>query len=155
MVSDLRLSIFDLRSGVDESVGLATALGDYVSGSARRPGLSVHVSIDESGDRLPVAAEVELLRMVQEGVTNVRSTPGPEPLADPWCRPPRARIIVADDGKGLGKAAPGQHRHHRDAGASAAYRGSPEYRDTPADGGTLVAMPCCRPQHRRGSVNAE
>jgi signal transduction histidine kinase len=102
LVGDLRLSIFDLRAGVDESVGLARTLGDYVQRVGSQAGLVVHVSMDESPHRLPVAAEVELLRIVQEAVTNVRKHARAKNL---WLTvevdPPRARITVTDDGRGL------------------------------------------------------
>jgi signal transduction histidine kinase len=102
LVGDLRLSIFDLRAGVDESVGLARTLGDYVQRVGSQAGLVVHVSMDESTHRLPVAAEVELLRIVQEAVNNVRKHARAKNL---WLTvevdPPRARITVTDDGRGL------------------------------------------------------
>jgi signal transduction histidine kinase len=102
LVGDLRLSIFDLRAGVDESVGLARTLGDYVQRVGSQAGLVVHVSMDEAPHRLPVAAEVELLRIVQEAVTNVRKHARAKNL---WLTvevdPPRARITVTDDGRGL------------------------------------------------------
>jgi signal transduction histidine kinase len=102
LVGDLRLSIFDLRAGVDESVGLARTLGDYVQRVGSQAGLVVHVSMDESTHRLPVAAEVELLRVVQEAVTNVRKHARAKNL---WLTvevdPPRARVTVTDDGRGL------------------------------------------------------
>ena len=102
LVGDLRLSIFDLRAGVDESVGLARTLADYVQRVGAQAGLVVHVSMDESTHRLPVAAEVELLRIVQEAVTNVRKHARAKNL---WLTvevdPPRAHVTVADDGRGL------------------------------------------------------
>jgi signal transduction histidine kinase len=102
LVSDLRLSIFDLRAGVDESVGLARTLGDYVQRVGPQAGLIVHVSMDESPHRLPVATEVELLRIVQEAVTNVRKHARAKNL---WLTvevdPPRAHVTVVDDGRGL------------------------------------------------------
>jgi signal transduction histidine kinase len=102
LVSDLRLSVFDLRAGVDESVGLARTLGDYVQRVGPQAGLIVHVSMDESPNRLPVATEVELLRIVQEAVTNVRKHARAKNL---WLTvevdPPRAHVTVTDDGRGL------------------------------------------------------
>jgi signal transduction histidine kinase len=102
LVSELRLSIFDLRTGVDETVGLARTLGDYVHRVGTQSGLVVNVSTDESRHRLPVATEVELLRIVQEAVTNVRRHAEATNL---WLTvvvdPPRARITVTDDGRGL------------------------------------------------------
>ena len=104
LVSELRLSIFDLRAGVDETVGLARTLGDYVTRVGQQAGLVVHVTTDESPHRLPVATEVELLRIVQEAVTNVRKHARATNL---WLGvsvdPPRARVTVQDDGHGLGR----------------------------------------------------
>ncbi len=107
LVAELRLSIFDLRTGVDESVGLSRTLGDYVQRVGKQAGLVVHVSADESPHRLPLATEVELLRIVQEAVTNVRRHAFANNL---WLTvvvdPPNAHVIVADDGRGLGPARP-------------------------------------------------
>jgi hypothetical protein len=104
MVGDLRMSIFDLRAGVDESVSLARALADYVQRVGHQVGLAVHFSADESPQRLPVAVEIELLRMVQEAVTNVRRHAHATNL---WLTividPPRAHLTVEDDGLGLQK----------------------------------------------------
>ncbi|HEY6794064.1 MAG TPA: histidine kinase [Kineosporiaceae bacterium] len=107
LVGELRLSIFDLRAGVDETVGLARTLGDYVTRVGQQAGLVVHVTTDESPHRLPVATEVELLRIVQEAVTNVRKHAGASNL---WLTvsvdPPRATVTVKDDGHGLGRRRP-------------------------------------------------
>jgi signal transduction histidine kinase len=107
LVGELRLSIFDLRAGVDETVGLARTLGDYVTRVGQQAGLVVHVTTDESPHRLPVATEVELLRIVQEAVTNVRKHAR---AANLWLTvsvdPPRARVTVQDDGHGLGRRRP-------------------------------------------------
>lgn len=107
LVAELRLSIFDLRAGVDETIGLARTLGDYVQRVGKQSGLIVHVSTDESPHRLPLATEVELLRIVQEAVTNVRRHAGASNL---WLTvavdPPRAHVVVADDGRGLSAPRP-------------------------------------------------
>jgi signal transduction histidine kinase len=102
LVSELRLSIFDLRAGVDESVGLARTLGDYVQRVGTQAGLVVHVSTDETRNRLPVATEVEILRIVQEAVTNVRRHAEAKNLSlSVVVDPPFARVLVTDDGRGL------------------------------------------------------
>jgi signal transduction histidine kinase len=102
LVGELRLSIFDLRAGVDETVGLSRTLGDYVQRVGSQAGLVVHVSTDESPHRLPIATEIELLRIVQEAVTNVRRH---AEASSVWLAvviaPPYARVSVSDDGKGL------------------------------------------------------
>ncbi len=107
LVAELRLSIFDLRAGVDEALGLSHTLADYVQRVSRQAGLAVHVSTVESPHRLPLATEVELLRIVQEAVTNVRRHAGARNL---WLSvhvdPPRAHIVVKDDGRGLSSPRP-------------------------------------------------
>lgn len=107
LVSELRLSIFDLRTGVDESMGLSRTLGDYAQRVGKQAGLVVHVSADESPHRLPMATEVEVLRIVQEAVTNVRRHAYATNL---WLTvvvdPPNVRVEVTDDGCGLGPPRP-------------------------------------------------
>lgn len=137
LVSELRLSIFDLRAGVDETVGLARTLGDYVTRVGQQAGLVVHVTTDESPHRLPVATEVELLRIVQEAVTNVRKHARATNLwLGVWVDPPRARVTVKDDGHGLGRRRPesmgitGMKERARRIGAGLSVRNRPEGQGT-------------------------
>jgi signal transduction histidine kinase len=103
LVTELRLSIFDLRSDVQPATGLGAALSSYVRGVGTDTGLTVHLILDESAHRLPIEAETELLRIAQEAITNARKHARARNL---WvtCRvdPPRAFLRVADDGQGLG-----------------------------------------------------
>ena len=105
IVSELRLSIFDLRSDVQPASGLGAALTSYVRSVGAGSGLTVHLVLDESAYRLPIEAETELLRIAQEAITNARKHARARNL---WvtCRvdPPRAFLRVADDGTGLGTA---------------------------------------------------
>lgn len=105
IVSELRLSIFDLRSDVQSSGGLGAALSDYVRSVGTSSGLTVHLLLDESPRRLPAETEAELLRIGQESITNARKHARAENL---WvsCRvdPPQAELRVEDDGEGLGRA---------------------------------------------------
>ena len=102
MVADLRMSIFDLRTGINDSIGLGTALSEHAQRIAGQSDLVVHVSMDESPKRLPITVEVELLRIAQEAITNVRRHAN---AANLWLtitvEPPRAHISVTDDGRGL------------------------------------------------------
>lgn len=102
LVTELRLSLFELRSDVDPHGGLTTAIADYARTVGASAGLRVHLSLDEGGARLPVSTETELLRIAQEAMTNARKHSRAENL---WvtCEvdPPNARIEVADDGSGL------------------------------------------------------
>ena len=103
MVSELRLSIFDLRSQIEPTAGLGTALGDYVRQVGAMSGLTVHLVLNEDVRRLPVETEAELLRIAQEAIANARRHAQARNL---WVTarvdPPHALLRVADDGIGLG-----------------------------------------------------
>ena len=105
IVSELRMSIFDLRSEVDVHGGLGAALSEYVRTVGRQSGLTVHTSLAESANRLPADTEAELLRIAQEAITNARKHAEAENL---WVTlsvdPPGAVLRVEDDGRGLGRA---------------------------------------------------
>ncbi|MFG1925699.1 GAF domain-containing sensor histidine kinase [Cryptosporangium sp. NPDC048952] len=107
VITELRLSLFELRSDVDRHGGLGSAIADYARTIGSSAGLRVHLSLDESTARLPAAVESELLRIAQEAVTNARKHAG---AANLWvtCEvdPPYAQIEVSDDGKGLGRDRP-------------------------------------------------
>jgi signal transduction histidine kinase len=104
VVSELRLSIFDLRSEISPAAGLGSALSDYVRAVGARSGLTVHLTLDEAPTRLRSEVEAELLRIAQEAVTNARKHSNADNL---WvdCRvdPPFAQITIQDDGGGLGQ----------------------------------------------------
>ena len=91
-----------MRAGVDESGSLAHTLAEYVQRVGGQAGLSVHVSTDEAPTRLPTATEIEVLRIVQEAITNVRRHAHARNV---WLSvaidPPAAHITVIDDGRGL------------------------------------------------------
>jgi len=102
IISELRLSIFDLRADIQPGVGLGSALTSYVQQAASAAGLTVHLVIDEGHDRLSLPQETELLRIAQEAVTNVRRHAEADNL---WVTyradPPTAFLEVADDGHGM------------------------------------------------------
>ena len=103
MVSDLRLSIFDLRSEVDATAGLGAALSDYVRRVGSRSDMTVHLTLDEAPDRLRGDVESEVLRIAQEAITNARKHSGAENLwVNCQVHPPFVRLEVRDDGDGLG-----------------------------------------------------
>ncbi|MEV6491320.1 GAF domain-containing sensor histidine kinase [Actinoplanes sp. NPDC051633] len=102
VITELRLSLFELRSEVDRNGGLAAAIAEYARTIGTPAGLRVHFTFDESTARLPAATEAELLRIAQEAITNARKHAGASNL---WVTctidPPYAEITVADDGKGF------------------------------------------------------
>ncbi|MDP9319162.1 MAG: sensor histidine kinase, partial [Actinomycetota bacterium] len=102
IVDDLRLSIFDLRSQVSRTTGLGSVLAEYLREVGSRSGTAVHLTLDETPDRLQPEIEEQLLRIVQEAVTNARKHSGADNL---WVscrvRPPAASLVVEDDGSGV------------------------------------------------------
>ncbi|HET6482428.1 MAG TPA: GAF domain-containing sensor histidine kinase, partial [Actinoplanes sp.] len=102
VITELRLSLFELRSEVDRNGGLAAAIAEYARTLGTSAGLRVHFTFDESTARLPAATEAELLRIAQEAITNARKHAGASNL---WVTctidPPYAEIEVSDDGRGF------------------------------------------------------
>jgi signal transduction histidine kinase len=107
VITELRLSLFELRSEVDRHGGLAAAIAEYARTIGASAGLRVHLSLDESTARLPAATEAELLRIAQEAITNARKHAG---AANLWVNcavdPPYAQIEVSDDGHGISDQRP-------------------------------------------------
>lgn len=105
LVSELRLSIFDLRSEVTPSATLGAMLADYVHQVGRQSGMTVHLSLNETPHRLRVEVETEILRIAQEAITNARRHSCADHL---WVTfsadPPQATLSITDDGAGLGEA---------------------------------------------------
>jgi signal transduction histidine kinase len=102
VVTELRLSIFDLRSDVANGPSLGSALSDYVRKVGSRSTMRVHLTLDEAATRLSPEIEAELFRIAQEAITNARKHARADNLwVDCWVRPPSAFIRVRDDGCGL------------------------------------------------------
>ena len=103
VVTELRMSIFDLRSDVGDGPGLGAALSEYARLVGARSSMKVHLTLDESPTRLSPGVEAELFRIAQEAITNARKHSGAANLwVDCWVRSPAAHIRVRDDGRGLG-----------------------------------------------------
>lgn len=111
LVTELRMSLFDLRSDVDPDEGLGAAIGRYVRTIGSAGGMTVHLSLNEAPVRLAAETEAELLRIVQEAVTNARKHSQARNL---WVTcsvdPPAASIAVEDDGLGVART-PGAANH--------------------------------------------
>lgn len=102
VITELRLSLFELRSDVDRHGGLGSAIAEYARTVGTSAGLRVHLSLGESTARLPAAIESELLRIAQEAITNARKHARASNL---WVScdvdPPRAKLEISDDGAGI------------------------------------------------------
>jgi signal transduction histidine kinase len=152
VITELRLSLFELRSEVDRYGGLATAIADYARTVGQSAGLRVHLSLDESTARLPAATEAELLRIAQEAITNARKHAGAENL---WVActidPPFAEIEVSDDGHGMvDRPKEGRYGLAIMAERAERIRGRLEIRPRIPNGTTVAVVLGSAP--RRGSV---
>ncbi|PZF88217.1 ATPase [Micromonospora deserti] len=152
VITELRLSLFELRSEVDRHGGLAAAIAEYARTVGASGGLRVHLSLDESTARLPAATEAELLRIAQEAVTNARKHAGASNL---WvtCEvdPPYAQIEVSDDGHGIADQRPdGRYGLAIMAERAERIRGRLEIRPRQPSGTTVAVVLGSSP--RRGNV---
>jgi signal transduction histidine kinase len=99
VVTELRHSIFDLRHEIAAGAGLGESLSAYANQVSATSPMTVHVTLDEKGPRLPGDVEHELLRIAQEAMSNARKHSG---AANLWLRctvrSPFAEIEVGDDG---------------------------------------------------------
>lgn len=104
MVTELRLSIFDLRS--DSGQGIGTDLADYVRREADRSQVTAHLHIEEQPTSLKPGISAQLLRIAQEAVTNALRHAQPQNV---WVtyRADELGIVleVADDGVGIASEA--------------------------------------------------
>ncbi|WP_245674092.1 MULTISPECIES: GAF domain-containing sensor histidine kinase [Actinoplanes] len=158
VITELRLSLFELRSEVDRNGGLAAAIAEYARTLGTSAGLRVHFTFDESTARLPAATEAELLRIAQEAITNARKHAGASNL---WVTctvdPPYAEIEVSDDGKGFADNRP-DGRYGLTIMAERAERIRGRLKITPRHpSGTTVAVVLGTPPRRdsvRDSVSA-
>lgn len=100
IVTELRLSIFDLRS--EAGAGIGDALSSHVRAVGAESGLTVHLVLDEDASRLPPGVAPEILRIAQEAVGNARRHAEARTL---WVTyrvtEGGAFLRVADDGKGI------------------------------------------------------
>jgi signal transduction histidine kinase len=99
LISDLRLSITDLKTSVGPERGLGAALGAYIRAISTGRQLTVHLSLQESPFRLPSDREVALFQLAQLVSQDVRQK---GTAANLWVTltvdPPSARLVVEHDG---------------------------------------------------------
>ena len=104
-------SITGLRTSVRER-GLVRALQDYADQFEERHRIRTSVRADEPADRLPPLAALQVFRLVQEALTNVRKHAGASEATVTLAALglDRVRVVIADDGQGL---APGPQTNGR------------------------------------------
>lgn len=99
LISDIRLSITDLKTSISNDRGLGAAITGYLRAVGSGQKVAVHVSLKESTFRLPGDQEVLLFQIAQAVAQDVRRSGQASNL---WVTldvdPPSARLIVEHDG---------------------------------------------------------
>ncbi|HOG47417.1 MAG TPA: GAF domain-containing protein [Anaerolineae bacterium] len=111
---EVREAILGLRTTISPGAGLLHTLEEYLSGYSRQSGICARLVIDEGAPlELAPSAEIQLLRIIQEALTNVRRHAHAKHA---WVRigleGEQASITVEDDGRGFEPVQPGQPRRH-------------------------------------------
>ena len=103
VVTELRTSVRTLREEVNPEQTLGGSLVAFARRVLHDTRTQVHVSVEESPERLRPDVESELRRIAQEAINNTRRHARAENL---WLSctvaPPHATVVVEDDGTGLG-----------------------------------------------------
>ena len=99
LISDIRLSITDLKTSIGNDRGLGAAITSYIRAVGSGQKVAVHVSLQESAFRLPGDQEVLLFQITQAVAQDVRRS---GQAANLWVTlgvdPPSARLLVEHDG---------------------------------------------------------
>ena len=114
--ADIRESILGLRSSSDQQWSFIPVLQKYIAGFQKNYGIHTELSLgDGIGENtFDPAAEVQLLRVIQEALTNARKHSGAQNLRVSLERNDgRASITISDDGHGFdaGRLQPGDGNH--------------------------------------------
>jgi two-component system nitrate/nitrite sensor histidine kinase NarX len=109
---DVREAILGLREA-SRTQGLLEALGAYLDKYAVQSGIAVELDSTLDGEpALPAATEIQLIRVIQEALTNVRkharATRAHVRLAS--AEPGTVTVVVEDDGRGFDSTATTVHR---------------------------------------------
>ena len=101
--TDVRESIFNLRLPVSSRSGLVPLLEDFLIGYRAQSGIDVRLVIDNfQVIRFPAEVEVQVNRIIQEALTNVRKHSGASHAFVRFqCEDHHVRVSIEDNGKGF------------------------------------------------------
>ena len=101
VVSEVRETLYDMRTDVTEERSLIDALGLFLDRVRDRAGLETSFRHQETA-RLPVPQEREMWRIAQEAIANVERHARANRVSVQWrCDGANALLVVADDGLGF------------------------------------------------------
>lgn len=110
VVAEIRRSLVNLRTSVGASESLGAAIGSIARNLTEVSGVPIHVTLDETTDRLRPEVEAELFRITQEAMNNaIKHAQASAIEVHCQVRPPFARITVSDDGRGMQAPRKGSH----------------------------------------------
>lgn len=102
LYAEIRTAIDGLRIPLHEDQPLVPALQAYAAAFTRQTGIQVTVEAEPPLFTLAPAVEAQILRIVQEGLTNVRKHAAAEHAWVRLCLEADGfHVIVADDGRGF------------------------------------------------------
>jgi len=103
---DVREAILGLRETVRDDVGLEGSLREYLRKYSRQTGIAASLSCEgDTRQALTPRSEVQLLRVVQEALTNTRKHSGARKVTvSIQCEGPAATLVIEDDGVGFDPA---------------------------------------------------
>jgi signal transduction histidine kinase len=101
VVSEVRDTLYDLRTDVSESQDLLTVLQAFLARVQERSAIDITLRAEQHG-RLPLLQEREMFRIAQEALVNVERHAGASAVTVTWsCDGKKALLEVADDGAGF------------------------------------------------------
>ncbi len=101
---EVRQAIFGLRTMVSRGLGLVPTLSEYLHEFSQQAGVQVRLEVpgDQARIRFSPEAEVQLVRIVQEALNNVRKHAGARTArVRLWLEGAEALLAIEDDGAGF------------------------------------------------------
>lgn len=112
VVVELRETLYQLRTTVNESQDLVDVAREYIARWSDRTGVETEFSPETEGRRVPAQVEQELWRILQESLTNVERHADASHAWVSWrIADGRAQLVVRDDGRGMKTDATSRERY--------------------------------------------
>lgn len=101
-LQEIRTTSYLLHPPLLDEIGFRAAAEWYVEGFAKRSGINANLDLAEESERLPIAIETALFRVLQESLTNVHRYSGSSEVSVRFHRQAETAVLeVADRGCGI------------------------------------------------------